>query len=710
MSRNEISININDHGTALDDHKRRVKCNYCGKVVSGFTRLKCHLGGIRGDVAPCGEVPTDVMGLMRNKLLEKKRGNLSKEVGELYHPDLPWKRNWCPQSSGVKDAEQDMVQPVESGGKKHVKFNSISENSVPEVFSFPKGNICSQTTPSAMEELSLHQFQKCIARFFYETGIDFSAAKSSSFQRMVNATLDCGHIEFRIPSCRELKGWILQDEVKEMQQYVNEIRNSWASTGCSILLDGWIDEKGRNLISILVDCPQGPIYLRSLDISGALGNINALQQLFDEVIMEVGADNVIQIITYSTSACMEAVGKQLMEKHRTFFWTVSASHCLELMLEKMGMMDLIKGILEKAKTITKFVYSRATVLKLMRNHTCGCDLVKPSKIRSAMPFLTLENIVSEKENLGKMFGSSEWSTSIWASSREGKEVTDLVADCSFWTGATVVLKATIPLVRVLYLIHEDDKPLLGYIYETIDQAKETIKDEFKNKKAQYTPFWNAIDEIWNNHLHSPLHSAGYFLNPSLFYSSDFFTDAEVASGLLCCIVRMVEGKHVQDLVSLQVDEYRAANGHFGQGSTFDRRSSTSPALWWSRYGGQCPELQRLAIRILSQTCDGASRYQLKRSLAEKLLTKGRNYIEQQRLNDLTFVHYNLQLRNFESGVSSDILAEDIDPMDDWIVDEAQDHVVLENCEPTWMELDKTTTSRVHIEAGSSSFLPKEEPS
>ncbi|PSS07218.1 S-cell enriched with leucine-rich repeat-containing protein [Actinidia chinensis var. chinensis] len=610
MSRNEIAKNINDHGMVLDDLKRRVECNYCGKVVSGFTRLKCHLGGIRGDVAPCEEVPTDVKGLMRNRLLEKKRGNLSKEVGELYHPDLPLKRIWCPHSNCVKNAEQDMVQPVESGGKKHVKFNSISENSVLEVFSFPKGNICSQAAPSAMEELSSHQFQKCIARFFYETGIDFSAAKSPSFQRMVNATLDCGHIEFKIPSCRELKGWIFQDEVKEMQHF------------------------------------------------------------FDEVIMEVGADNVVQIITYFTSACMEAVGKQLMEKHRTIFWTVSASHCLQLMLEKMGMIDLIKGILEKTKTITKFIYSHATVLKLMRNHTCGCDLIKPSKIRSAMPSLTLENIVSEKENLGEMFVSSEWSTSIWASSREGKEVADLVADRSFWTGATVVLKATILLVRVLYLIHEDDKPLLGYIYETINQAKETIKDEFKNKKAQYTPFWNAIDEIWNNHLHSPLHSAGYFLNPSLFYSSDFFTDAEVASGLLCCIVRMVEGKHVQDLVSLQVDEYRAANGHFGQGSTFDRRSSTSP--------GHCPELQRLAIRILSQTCDGASRYQLKRSLAEKLLTKGRNYIEQQRLNDLTFVHYNLQLRNFESGVSSDILAEDIDPMDDWIVDEAQDHVVLEN--------------------------------
>ncbi|KAI7986661.1 hypothetical protein LOK49_LG14G02252 [Camellia lanceoleosa] len=178
---------------------------------------------------------------------------------------------------------------------------------------------------------------------------------------------------------------------------------------------------------------------------------------------------------------------------------------------------------------------------------------------------------------------------------------------------------------------------------------------------------------------------------------------------------MVEGKHLQDLVSLQVDEYRAGKGSFGQGSA-DRQSSNSPALWWSYYGGQCPELQRLAIRILSQTCDGASKYQLKRSVAEKLLTKGRNPIEQQRLNDLTFVHYNLQLRNFESGVSSDSLVEEIDPMNDWIVDEAQE-VVLQNCEPTWIELDcvdkittTTTTRGVNIREGSPSFHPKEEPS
>ena len=93
----------------------------------------------------------------------------------------------------------------------------------------------------------------------------------------------------------------------------------------------------------------------------------------------------------------------------------------------------------------------------------------------------------------------------------------------------------------------------------------------------------------------------------------------------------------------------------------------SAALWWSNYGGHCPELQKLATRILSQTCDGASRYKLKRSLAENLLAKGRIPIGQERLCDLTFVHYNLHLRNADWSTDTDHEFGEIDPMNDWIV-------------------------------------------
>lgn len=81
------------------------------------------------------------------------------------------------------------------------------------------------------------------------------------------------------------------------------------------------------------------------------------------------------------------------------------------------------------------------------------------------------------------------------------------------------------------------------------------------------------------------------------------------------------------------------------------------------------------------------------------------------------MHYNLCLQNCVSGVgtcSGRILVEEIDSMDDWIVDEEVQAALLQNCEPSWMELadaDKTSVRRgVNIrEDGSSNFQPKDEP-
>lgn len=66
------------------------------------------------------------------------------------------------------------------------------------------------------------------------------------------------------------------------------------------------------------------------------------------------------------------------------------------------------------------------------------------------------------------------------------------------------------------------------------------------------------------------------------------------------------------------------------------------ADWWSIYGGSCPNLARLAIRILSQTCSaiGCSHNHIP---FEKVY-RTRNCLQRQRLTDLVFVQYNLRLR------------------------------------------------------------------
>ena len=147
----------------------------------------------------------------------------------------------------------------------------------------------------------------------------------------------------------------------------------------------------------------------------------------------------------------------LMDKCQTLFWTVCASHCIEMILEKIGMMGTTGDVLDQAKTIARFIYSHAMVLNLMRNHTLVHDLVKPSKRKPAIPFLNLQNMVPEKGRLENMFISSVWKNSCWASRRQGKWVADIVVDPSFWSGAEMALKPAVPLVGVLLLIIGGDK-------------------------------------------------------------------------------------------------------------------------------------------------------------------------------------------------------------------------------------------------------------
>lgn len=58
-----------EHGVAQDEKKKKVKCNYCGKIVSGgIYRLKQHLARVSGEVTYCDKAPEEVYLRMRENL------------------------------------------------------------------------------------------------------------------------------------------------------------------------------------------------------------------------------------------------------------------------------------------------------------------------------------------------------------------------------------------------------------------------------------------------------------------------------------------------------------------------------------------------------------------------------------------------------------------------------------------------------------------
>ncbi|KAG8374721.1 hypothetical protein BUALT_Bualt10G0025400 [Buddleja alternifolia] len=78
-----------------------------------------------------------------------------------------------------------------------------------------------------------------------------------------------------------------------------------------------------------------------------------------------------------------------------------------------------------------------------------------------------------------------------------------------------------------------------------------------------------------------------------------------------------EDYYIRGLIRGQAMNYLDAECT-SNGSAMNQPPNSSPVLWWREYEAEYSELGRIAIGILSQTCDGASKFNLNRNLAEML--------------------------------------------------------------------------------------------
>ncbi|KAL0900258.1 hypothetical protein Bca101_084219 [Brassica carinata] len=586
-------MDIHDHGVWVNEKERRVRCKYCGKEMTGLNRLKRHLGGTSRRMTPCQQV-----------------------------------------SSTVREAFRDVVTKEEPGTLTAAKTKRVGEVQMGNDHKRGREEGSSRKTESAENE--------------EEPNKEFLL--SNKAQKCIGGGGGGGEMQIKIPDSHDLNGWMLQEALKEVQDHVKKIKDSWAITGCSILLDAWVDQKGHDLVTFIADCPAGPVYLNSFDVSDMKKDVTALVSLVDGLVEEVGVHNVVQIIACSTSGWVGELGKSFKSNNLNVFWSVSISHCLELMLVEIGKMDSFGDILDKVNDITEFINNNPLVWERFKDPSHGKDMgVSSSEFEFVTPYLTAEKILKAKNNLAAMVASPDWNK------EEGiTTVSKLVKDSSFWECVERFVKSTSPLIRSLHLFSTANSQHVGYVYDTMDGIKESIAKELNKEELCYKPLWDVIDDVWNNHLHSPLHVAGYFLNPAAFYSTEFQNDTEVTTDFVSAVGYLVQECRVVAEIGRQLKMYRLGKGCFNEASQADQIIGIIPGEWWVQNAREHPELQSFAIKVLSQTCEGASRYKLKRNVAEKLLlTRGVSPCEKQHLEELAFVHYNLHLQCCKAKLSKE---------------------------------------------------------
>ncbi|KAF7844714.1 uncharacterized protein G2W53_001619 [Senna tora] len=260
------------HGYTVEGDSRKVICKYCGNTYTGgIYRFKHHLAGTRDNVEPCISVPDNV----RKEMLTVLVKNMT-----------PTKENYSVAELGDTESRPTVSENlIRYAFKKQV------------VVAGAGGSRSIQSTINHLLKKDLREeASRQIARFFYTSAIPFNCVKNPDFEKMCELIAKHGS-GFKPPTFYEVREKFLKQEVEETNKLIKEHRLEWKKKGCTIMSDGWTDKKKRSIVNFLVNSPRGTVFLSSKDVFDVSKTAEKVFEMLDEIVEQVGEENVVQVVT-----------------------------------------------------------------------------------------------------------------------------------------------------------------------------------------------------------------------------------------------------------------------------------------------------------------------------------------------------------------------------------------------------------------------------
>ncbi len=156
------------------------------------------------------------------------------------------------------------------------------------------------------------------------------------------------------PYVDRLRTTILEHEKQLCRDGLASFQESLQLTGATITNDGWFDVRKPPLLNLLVISPKGEMFLKAVDTGGETKDAAYIAGQLIDCIREVGADNVIQVVTDS-AVVYKAAGRLVEQEFSWIMWTPCTPHCLDLLLEDVGKLPWAAEVVAEAKAVVKFI-------------------------------------------------------------------------------------------------------------------------------------------------------------------------------------------------------------------------------------------------------------------------------------------------------------------------------------------------------------------
>ncbi|XP_026378526.1 uncharacterized protein LOC113272962 [Papaver somniferum] len=270
-----------------------------------------------------------------------------------------------------------------------------------------KGTIQNAFNNDAREDMN-----RLIGRMFYSAELPFNFAKNPHFIEVLRrATANSKTLSGYIPpGYNQLRTTLLQEEKNHIGKLLDPIKSTWKHNGVTIVSYGWTDFQRRPIINFIAVCESGPMFLKAINCQGEYKDKVFIANLLKETINEVGADNVVQVITDNAPVCKSA--GLLIETHFPhIFWTPCVFHTLNLALknicaaknteanaETFAECSWISDIISDAVFVRKFIMTHPMRLTMFNDHN-KLKLLTVADTRFASSVIMIQRFVHIKEGL-----------------------------------------------------------------------------------------------------------------------------------------------------------------------------------------------------------------------------------------------------------------------------------------------------------------------
>ena len=519
---------------------------------------------------------------------------------------------------------------------------------------------------NALMPASTDEVNTAVCDFFYGDIIPFNVAASPRFQAMVKA-IKSAPADYKAPSPWQLRYPLLEKRDQELHDAVDMHSDYLTGVGVTFCSDGWEDVEHNHMINFLYCSPRGTVTMGTGDYTHVKSH--DAKFIFEEMkakITELGPRHVVAVTT-DTCSTMKAAWA-LLEKEFTHVTCGGCGpHVLNLLIKDICDIDAVSTIVADVEYVSKWFTNKKWKginlrKRLLKKHSIN-HLKKSVKCKTlcltrfASVVALMERLIKLKDVLQSVVMDPEWKNADFHN-EIADDVSPKIRSDTWWGEMDAFLQVLLPVKKLLKFT-DGDKPTCSKMYNGMFQLGRQIA------KAQVS--WankakDCFDERWE-YIHTPLHAAGYALDPEFLDNTSL--DGWVMDGVYEMCEKMallsvsnktctpieelcLEDTKMVEFISkahAQFQDFRDQNGPvFRKPAVVANRRKVSAYKWWQMYCNHMPELQSVAVRVLSQVA-AASICERNWSIHGMVHNKRRTRLNPKRAIQLVFIHQTLRLMN-----------------------------------------------------------------